>query len=90
MAQLMFDRPERWNVRVIVEGPAGGGQLVSQVESTTNAAMGLFGVGEILYNLEQLHGKPHVPAKVGNVWPSRKDLKQSSGAIGRGSASGPA
>lgn len=44
MAQLMFDRPERWNVRVIVEGPAGGGQLVSQVESTTNAAMGLFGV----------------------------------------------
>jgi putative tricarboxylic transport membrane protein len=51
-------------------------------------AMGLFGVGEILYNLEQRHGKPHVPAKVGNVWPSRKDLKQSSGAIGRGSAIG--
>lgn len=51
-------------------------------------AMGLFGVGEILYNLEQRHGKPHVPAKVGNVWPSRKDLKQSSGAIGRGSLIG--
>src|SRR3954468_701053 len=51
-------------------------------------AMGLFGVGEILYNLEQRHGKPHVPAKVGNVWPSRKDLKQSTGAIGRGSAIG--
>jgi putative tricarboxylic transport membrane protein len=33
-------------------------------------AMGLFGVGEILYNLEQRHGKPHVPAKVANVWPS--------------------
>src|SRR6185436_14191457 len=33
-------------------------------------AMGLFGVGEILYNLEERHGKPHVPAKVGNVWPS--------------------
>ena len=28
------------------------------------------------------------PAKVGNVWPSRKDLKQSSGAIGRGSVIG--
>ncbi|MDZ7883945.1 MAG: tripartite tricarboxylate transporter permease [Mycobacterium sp.] len=28
-------------------------------------AMGLFGVGEILYNLEQRHGKTHVPAKVG-------------------------
>lgn len=51
-------------------------------------AMGLFGVGEILYNLEQRHGKPHVPAKVGNPWPSRKDLRQSSGAIGRGSVIG--
>jgi len=51
-------------------------------------AMGLFGVGEILYNLEQRHGKRHVPAKVGNVWPSKKDLKQSSGAIGRGSVIG--
>ena len=51
-------------------------------------AMGLFGVGEILYNLEQRHGKVHEPAKVGNVWPSRKDLKQSSGAIGRGSIIG--
>ena len=51
-------------------------------------AMGLFGVGEILYNLEARHGKPHVPAKVGNVWPSRKDLRQSSGAIGRGSVIG--
>ncbi|BDY28491.1 tripartite tricarboxylate transporter permease [Mycolicibacterium mageritense] len=51
-------------------------------------AMGLFGVGEILYNLEQRHGKPHVPATVGNAWPSRKDLRQSSGAIGRGSVIG--
>ena len=51
-------------------------------------AMGLFGVGEILYNLEQRHGKTHVPAEVGNVWPSRKELKQSSGAIGRGSVIG--
>ncbi|MFC5730625.1 MULTISPECIES: tripartite tricarboxylate transporter permease [Nocardioides] len=51
-------------------------------------AMGLFGVGEILYNLEQRHGKPHVPAEVGNVWPSRADIRQSSGAIGRGSVIG--
>jgi putative tricarboxylic transport membrane protein len=51
-------------------------------------AMGLFGVGEILYNLEERHGKVHVPATVSNVWPSRKDLKQSSGAIGRGSVIG--
>lgn len=51
-------------------------------------AMGLFGVGEILYNLEQRHGKRQEPATVGNVWPSRKDLKQSAGAIGRGSVIG--
>ena len=51
-------------------------------------AMGLFGVGEILYNLEERHGKPHVPAAVANAWPSRKDLKKSSGAIGRGSVIG--
>jgi putative tricarboxylic transport membrane protein len=51
-------------------------------------AMGLFGVGEILYNLEERHGKVHVPAAVANLWPSRKDLKQASPAIGRGSVIG--
>ena len=51
-------------------------------------AMGLFGVGEILYNLEERYGKAHVPAEVFNVWPSRKDIRQSSGAIGRGSVIG--
>jgi putative tricarboxylic transport membrane protein len=51
-------------------------------------AMGLFGVGEILYNLELRHGKPHMPAAVANVWPSRKELRQASGAIGRGSVIG--
>ena len=51
-------------------------------------AMGLFGVGEILYNLELRHGKPHVPAAVANVWPSRKEFRQASGAIGRGSVIG--
>jgi putative tricarboxylic transport membrane protein len=51
-------------------------------------AMGLFGVGEILYNLEERHRSVQAPAKVANVWPSRKDLRQSSGAIGRGSVLG--
>jgi putative tricarboxylic transport membrane protein len=51
-------------------------------------AMGLFGLGEILYNLEERHTTVAAPAKVANVWPSRKDLRQSSGAIGRGSVLG--
>ncbi|GAA1904793.1 tripartite tricarboxylate transporter permease [Nocardioides lentus] len=51
-------------------------------------AMGLFGVAEILHNLEQRAGKAQPPATVGNVWPSRADLRQSSGAIGRGSVIG--
>lgn len=51
-------------------------------------AMGLFGLGEILYNLEQRHRATQAPAAVANVWPSRADLKQSSGAIGRGSVLG--
>jgi putative tricarboxylic transport membrane protein len=47
-------------------------------------AMGLFGLGEILYNLEERHRAAQAPATVANVWPSRSDLRQSAGAIGRG------
>nr|WP_269329990.1 tripartite tricarboxylate transporter permease [Kineosporia babensis] len=51
-------------------------------------AMGLFGLGEILHNLEQRHRAIHAPTEIHDVWPSRQDLKQSSGAIGRGSVLG--
>ncbi|SEL91995.1 putative tricarboxylic transport membrane protein [Blastococcus sp. DSM 46786] len=51
-------------------------------------AMGLFGLGEILHALEERHHAVRAPATVSNVWPSRKDLRQSSGAIGRGSVLG--
>jgi putative tricarboxylic transport membrane protein len=51
-------------------------------------AMGLFGIGEILYNLEERHRRLQPAATVTDVWPSREDLKQSRGAIGRGSALG--
>ncbi|MGY1914900.1 tripartite tricarboxylate transporter permease [Blastococcus sp. SYSU DS0973] len=51
-------------------------------------AMGLFGVGEILYNVEQTEKAQAVIGKVKNIWPSRKDLKDSSGAIARGSVVG--
>ncbi|MEE2569910.1 tripartite tricarboxylate transporter permease [Pseudarthrobacter sp. J64] len=51
-------------------------------------AMGIFGLGEILYNLEERHRAAKAPSKVSNVWPSRSDLKQASGSIGRGSIMG--
>lgn len=51
-------------------------------------AMGLFGLGEILYTLEERHRVVHAPTTVANVWPSRTDLRQSSGAIGRGGVLG--
>ncbi|GAA3699444.1 tripartite tricarboxylate transporter permease [Nonomuraea antimicrobica] len=51
-------------------------------------AMGLFGLSEILHNLEQRHKAVHSPVEVGDVWPSRKDLGQAKGAIGRGSLVG--
>ncbi|MCO4238889.1 tripartite tricarboxylate transporter permease [Pseudarthrobacter sp. MDT3-26] len=51
-------------------------------------AMGLFGVGEILYNLEQTEKVQAFTSKIKNIWPSRKDLKDSSGAIARGSVLG--
>ncbi|WP_143175260.1 tripartite tricarboxylate transporter permease [Cryptosporangium aurantiacum] len=51
-------------------------------------AMGLFGLGEILYNLEERHRAVSPPTTVANVWPSRADLRQASGAIGRGGVLG--
>jgi putative tricarboxylic transport membrane protein len=51
-------------------------------------AMGLFGLGEILYNLEERHKAMAAPEKPKRVWPSRSELKQSAPAIGRGSLLG--
>jgi putative tricarboxylic transport membrane protein len=51
-------------------------------------AMGIFGLAEILYNLEHRDVAPKAPAPVTHVWPTRHDLRQSSGAFGRGSVIG--
>ncbi|TDQ53043.1 tripartite tricarboxylate transporter permease [Actinorugispora endophytica] len=51
-------------------------------------AMGIFGIGEILHGLEERNQAAKAPAKVANVWPSLADLRQASGAIGRGSVLG--
>lgn len=50
--------------------------------------MGLFGLGEILYNLEQRGGFQLLTAKIGRILPSRKDWAESWGAICRGSVFG--
>lgn len=51
-------------------------------------AMGLFGVSEILHNLEHSEAGHKISAKIKDIWPSRKDLRDSAGAIGRGSVLG--
>ncbi|SDF21849.1 putative tricarboxylic transport membrane protein [Blastococcus fimeti] len=51
-------------------------------------AMGLFGVGEILYNLEKTEKAEQIKSRIKNIWPTRKDFRDSSGAIARGSVLG--
>jgi hypothetical protein len=43
-AEVGFDRGEAWRVRVIVESPAGGGELASQVEATPDGSIGPVGL----------------------------------------------
>jgi len=51
--------------------------------------MGLFGISEVLLNLEQAYEKADIStSKIQNIWPNRKDLKDSAGAITRGSILG--
>jgi len=51
-------------------------------------AMGLFGLGEILYNIEQRETTGSVLQVPKNLLPTREDWKQSFGAILRGSGLG--
>lgn len=51
-------------------------------------AMGIFGLGEILYNLEDRNNLTRSVQKPKKVLPTRQDMKDSSGAIGRGSVIG--
>ena len=42
MTDVVFDRAERWNLRVLIDGSAGGGQLTAQVEAMPNVSAGPF------------------------------------------------
>ncbi|WP_219419797.1 tripartite tricarboxylate transporter permease [Pseudonocardia nigra] len=59
----------------------GGLHLVPMV-------MGLFGIGEILYNLGHRRRGDLVTKKVEHVLPRREDLRRSRGPIARGSVTG--
>src|SRR6186713_2675114 len=51
-------------------------------------AMGVFGYAEIMRNLEQESSREIVEAKITGLMPTMKDLKDSSGAIARGTLLG--
>ncbi|MFC5703731.1 tripartite tricarboxylate transporter permease [Cohnella faecalis] len=51
-------------------------------------AMGVFGIGEILYSLENLSKENALPGRIGRLWPSVKDFAQAKWAIVRGSVTG--
>ena len=65
----------------------GSDQLADGIDFVI-VAMGLFGVGEILYNLETLREPSVAPPTVGKAYPNRDDLKRSRGPIARGSVIG--
>lgn len=49
VAEVEFDRGEFWHVRVTIESPAGGGELVAEVEATPDGSIGPIGV--VIYAL---------------------------------------
>lgn len=50
--------------------------------------VGLFGIGDILYNLEQEEDRPTISSRLSRIWPTVGDLVQAKGAILRGSVIG--
>ena len=65
-----------------------GLQLLYDGFDVAIVSMGLFGLAEILRNLETPEQKPFVGQVVGSLLPDRKDLKDSAGPIARGSVLG--
>jgi putative tricarboxylic transport membrane protein len=51
-------------------------------------AMGLFGVSELLHSLERSEKGEKIKSTIKNIWPSRRDMGEASGAIARGSVLG--
>ena len=71
MADAVFDRAERWNVRVVIDGAAGGGEIASPVEVKPNASLGPFAL--VLSSL------PFVV--MGVVWWRAADARRRTNAL---------
>ena len=44
VAEVSFDRGELWDVRILIDGPAGAGELRSRVEATPEGTIGPIGL----------------------------------------------
>jgi TctA family transporter len=51
-------------------------------------AMGVFGIAEIMHNLDHAESRGALPARVGRLWPSREEWRRAWPAILRGSGLG--
>jgi putative tricarboxylic transport membrane protein len=65
-----------------------GSQVLYDGFDIAVVAMGLFGIAEILRNLETPERRPFVGDVIGGLLPDRKDMRASAGAIARGSLLG--
>jgi putative tricarboxylic transport membrane protein len=65
----------------------GSFQLTGGIELVP-MLMGLYGLGEIFHNLAAREGASLLSTKIGNLMPSREELRESIPAIGRGSLLG--
>ncbi|TMR06926.1 tripartite tricarboxylate transporter permease [Actinomadura soli] len=65
----------------------GFGELLDGVDLVA-VAMGLFGIGEMLHNLEHQTTTPTSLPSVSRVWPTRRDWRQARGSVVRGGVIG--
>jgi putative tricarboxylic transport membrane protein len=65
----------------------GASEVLSGIDMVA-VAMGLFGIGEMLYNLEQRTTTPTALPSVSRVWPNRGEWRMARGAVARGGVIG--
>ncbi|MDF2809853.1 MAG: hypothetical protein K0S56_884 [Microvirga sp.] len=56
--------------------------------SVSILAMGIFGIGEILHNVENAESRPVVQSAIGRLWPSKDEIRRSAAPVARGTLLG--